>query len=150
MKQLLLSLVAIFGLASAACADDESIHFASVDIYLDSAAPFAAWQFELSDQHGVMKVVGVEQGDSDAFQRVPYYDREAVRLGDADRIIVADYSLADIDDLPRGRTRIATIHLMLSGTDGADFDLNLVTATTYAGEVTDARISLDLRTGSEQ
>jgi hypothetical protein len=97
-----------------------------------------------------MKVVGVEQGESPAFERVPYYDREAVRRGAADRIIVADYSLADADKLPRGKSRIATIHLMLSGESDADFNLQLVTATTYDGEAMDARISLAVRTGSEQ
>ena len=128
----------------------QDIRFAAVDVYLDSTEPVAAWQFELSERRGMMKVVGVEQGESAAFERVPYYDREAVRQGQADRIIVADYSLADINDLPSGRSRIATIHLMLSGDSDADFNLQLVTATTYDGEVMDARISLAVRTGSEQ
>lgn len=147
-----LALLVLVGLwtAGAANADEHNVRFAAVDIYLDSADPIAAWQFELSDRAGLMKVVGVEQGESPAFERVPYYDREAVRLGDADRLIVADYSLASVDELPSGRARIATIHLMLSGDDDADFNLQLVTATTYDGVVTDAHISLDVRTGSEQ
>ncbi|NOR35267.1 MAG: hypothetical protein GQ577_00835, partial [Woeseiaceae bacterium] len=74
-------------------ADEPNIRFTAVDVYLDSAEPVAAWQFELGDRVGVMKVVGVEQGDSPAYAHAPYYDREAVRLGEADRIIVADYSL---------------------------------------------------------
>ncbi len=131
-------------------ADEQDIRFAAVDVYLDSAEPVAAWQFELNDRAGGMKVVGVEQGDSPAYGRAPYYDREAVRLGEADRIIVADYSLADVAELPSGRVRVATVHLMLSGDGDADFNLLLVTATTYDGVVTDARISLDVRTGSEQ
>jgi len=144
--RLLLVLVGLAGL-SAACAQDT--RFAAVDIYLDSNEPVAAWQFELDDSHGTMKVVGVEQGESPAFTRVPYYDREAVRLGEADRIIVADYSLADTGELPRGRTRIATIHLMLSG-DTADLRVDLVTATTHDGVRTDAGISLAVREGSRQ
>lgn len=127
----------------------QDVRFAAVDIYLDTPEPVAAWQFELGDRQGTMKVVGVEQGESPAFERVPYYDREAVRLGEADRIVVANYSLADVAALPTGRARIATIHLMLSGADDADFNLQLVTATTYDGEAMDARISLDVRTGSE-
>lgn len=131
-------------------ADEANIRFTAVDVYLDSAEPVAAWQFELGDRAGVMKVVGVEQGDSPAYAHAPYYDREAVRLGEADRIIVADYSLADVVELPSGRVRVATVHLMLSSDDDADFNLFLVTATTYDGVVTDARISFDVRTGSEQ
>ena len=150
MKRILFAAFLLIALAGQLHADEHDIRFAAVDIYLDSAEPFAAWQFELSDRRGTMKVVGVEQGESAAFERVPYYDREAVRLGEADRIIVADYSLADVEQLPSGRARIATIHLMLSGDDDADFNLQLVTATTYDGEAMDARISLDVRTGSEQ
>jgi hypothetical protein len=145
----LLVLVGVW-VAGAASADEHDVRFAAVDIYLDSAEPVAAWQFELSNRTDGMKIVGVEQGDSPAYARAPYYDREAVRLGEADRIIVADYSLADVVELPSGRVRVATVHLMLNSDDDADFDLFLVTATTYDGVVTDARISLDVRTGSEQ
>ena len=143
-------LVIVFAVALSAGALAQDVRFAAVDIYLDTAEPVAAWQFELSDRLGTMKVVGVEQGESAAFERVPYYDREAVRRGQADRIIVADYSLADADALPTGKSRIATLHLMLSGETDADFNLQLVTATTYDGEAMDARISLAVRTGSQQ
>ena len=149
MKTLQL-IVALFAVALSPITLAQDVRFAAVDVYLDSDEPVAAWQFELADRRGMMKVVGVEQGESAAFERVPYYDREAVRRGQADRIIVADYSLADVDELPSGRSRIATIHLMLSGDSDADFNLQLVTATTYDGEVMDARISLAVRTGSEQ
>ena len=134
--------------ASSALAEN-ALRFAAVDIYLETAESVAAWQFELSDKYGKMKVVGVESGESAAYQRAPYYDREAVRLGEADRIVVADYSLADIDELPSGRTRIATIHLMLDSEDDQDIEPTLITATTHDGRVIDASISLVLRTGSE-
>lgn len=135
------------------CAGDAlaegDLTFAAVDVYLDAPDPVAAWQFELNDQHGLMKVVGVENGDSAAYTRAPYYDREAVRLGRADRIVVADYSLADTDELPVGRTRIATVHLMLDGLKDDDIKSTLITATTHDGRVIDATISLVLRSGSE-
>jgi len=151
MRNLFVALVLLsFSISGQSHADEHDLHFTAVDVYLDSAEPVAAWQFELGDRAGVMKVVGVEQGDSPAYARAPYYDREAVRLGKADRIIVADYSLADVAELPSGRVRLATVHLMLNSDDDADLDLLLVTATTYDGVVTNARISLDVRTGSEQ
>lgn len=124
--------------------------FAAVDIYLDSAEPVAAWQFEFSNRNGLMKIIGVENGESAAFERVPYYDREAVRRGTADRIVVADFSLADESLLPSGRTRIATLHLMLEGRDDPSFDLHLVTAVTQDGQPIDASIGLESKTGSEQ
>ena len=131
-------------------ATDDRVSFAAVDIYIDSAEPMAAWQFELADRNGSMRIVGVENGESAAFEGVPYYDREAVQLGVADRIIVADFTLAEEARLPSGRIRIATLHLMLTGSGEPDFDLNLVTATTSDGRVIDASISLVPPTGSEQ
>ncbi len=141
---------AIFGFMLVGCAclsltsaPQDNVPFAAVDIYLNSTEPVAAWQFDLSDRNGLMSVVGVENGESAAFERTPYYDREAVRLGSANRIIVADFSLADENRLPSGRTRIATLHLMLKGAGDPVFNLNLTTATTYDGQVIDASISLE-------
>jgi len=149
----------IFGLIvlCAACAwqassaqHDDSSRFAAVDIYLDSAEPVAAWQFEFSSRNGLMKIVGVENGESAAFDGTPYYDREAVQLGTADRIIVADFSLADANLLPSGRIRITTLHLVLTGRDDPAFDLDLVTAVTHDGRAIDASISLESQTESKQ
>ena len=114
--------------------------FVPVEIHLDSPQPVAAWQFELRDRDGTMKVVGIERGGIPAFPDVPYYDREAVAEGDADRIVVADYTLAEESRLPRGPMRLAILHLMLEG--DADFELHLVTATTYDGRSIDASIAL--------
>ncbi len=144
-----ITLILLCVLAAAAQAQD-AVRFASVDIYLDSAAPIAAWQFELQDHARAMRVVGVENGDSPAFERAPYYDRDAVSRGAADRIVVADYSLADADRLPVGRTRIATIHFTYPADREPDFDLALITAAGYDGTVIDAAISLASSTGSEQ
>jgi hypothetical protein len=137
--------LAAFPLAASA---DDAIRFEAVNVILASDEPVAAWQFELNDRAGSMKVVGVEQGESAAFDRAPYYDRDAVQLGQADRIVVADYSLAAPASLPSGRTRIATIHLMLRGE--TDFDLDLITATDSQGRVIDATVSLEPLTGSEE
>ena len=141
----LLLALAAFPLAASA---DDAIRFEAVNVILASDEPVAAWQFELNDRAGSMKVVGVEQGESAAFDRAPYYDRDAVQLGQADRIVVADYSLAAPASLPSGRTRIATIHLMLRGE--TDFDLDLITATDSQGRVIDATVSLEPLTGSEE
>ena len=110
--------------------------FMPVEVFLDSPEPVAAWQFELKDRNASMKVVGVENGGSDVFRRAPYYDREAVTQGEAHRIVVADYSLAEESKLPSGRVRVATVHLMLDG--DADFELNLVTANTADGRPIEA------------
>jgi len=146
VRAVILSLLFVFGTSFA----QDDVRFVAVDIYLNSPTPVAAWQFELNDANGVMKIVGVENGDSDAYPRAPYYDREAVQLGTADRIVVADFSMGDDEELPNGRFRIATLHLMLMGADQPDFELNLVVATTRDGQAIEASISLELPRGNER
>lgn len=142
-------LAAILLAGYSASADDAAqVRFAAIDVLLESTEPVAAWQFELRETDGRMVVVGVENGASAVFDRAPYFDREAVRLGTADRIIVADYSLAPSHMLPIGKTRIATIHVRLSGNRPASFDLRLITAANADGINVDAAISIDESTGS--
>jgi len=132
----------VAGLLSVAAMGQAKARFVPVEVFLDSPEPVAAWQFELKDRNASMTVVGVENGGSDVFQRAPYYDREAVTRGDADRIVVADYSLAEESKLPSGRVRVATVHVMLEG--DADFELNLVTANTADGRpIEAATVSLE-------
>ncbi len=120
-----------------------TVRFETIDIYLDSAEPVAAWQFEFDEQNGLMAVVGVENGSSNAFSEAPYFDRDAVQLGRADRIIVADYSLEPKESLPVGRIRLATIHVRLSGDDLPEFQLSLVAAASADGKSVNASISMD-------
>lgn len=137
LLQLLAFLVLFADLVRADSADGP--RFVPLAIHLDSSTAVAAWQFELKDRNGAMKVVGVENGGHPAYPRAPYYDREAVARGDAERIVLADYSLAEEGRLPIGRVRLATLHLMLEGEP--DFELRLITATSWEGEVVDASIS---------
>lgn len=120
------------------------MRFQTIDIYVESTEPLAAWQFELTETTGAMTVVGVENGDSEAYRRAPIYDLDAVDTGRADRIIVADYSLSDRRALPTGRTRIATVHVRLSGNAAPDFALNLMAAGNAAGEPIRAVATLEL------
>ena len=141
MKKLLVTLALATVFSTAAWAEGpQSPRFVPLEVQLDSSEPVAAWQFELEDRQAVTKVVGVENGGHPAFRTAPYYDRTAVAQGDTSRIVVADYSLADADQLPSGRFRLATLHLMVRGEP--DFELRLMTATTSEGGAIDASISL--------
>lgn len=122
--------------------------FVAVDVYLESSEPVAAWQFELESPNA--RIVGVENGESDAFAKAPYYDREAVQRGASDRIVVADFSLADAKQLPSGRFRIATLHLVLDGGSEPELDVELITAVTRGGDAIDASIDLEPRTGDQR
>ena len=113
--------------------------FEALEIWIDAAEPVAAWQFELRDANGHTTIAGVENGNSEAFGDAPYYDRDAVNSGDADRIVVADFSLTD--NLPSGYFRLATVHVMVDGGE-PNFELTLVTATDRNGQRVDASISV--------
>lgn len=138
------ALAASFGLLAQ---QQAAARFAVVDVYVDSTAPLAAWQFELRERHGEMQVVGVENGDSRAYTQAPYYDRAVVDRGAADRIIVASFSLRPAAELPVGRARVATVHVRLTGSAAPDFQLQLVAAGAADGRPIDAKITLDTRTG---
>ncbi len=137
-------------LAASQAFADAPVRFASVAVFIDSAEPLAAWQLEFSAKGGDMQVVGVENGDSKAFDRAPYYDRDAVDQGRADRIVVADYSLDEVSELPRGRVRVTTLHVMLTGDEPPEFDTRLVVASSPQGIRIDAEISIEISDGSEQ
>jgi hypothetical protein len=145
---ILLLLYAAVSFETAAAQDEVARKFLALDVYLQADEPVAAWQFEFSGQNS--KIVGVENGESGAYDGAPYYDREAVQRGTADRVVVADFSLAAPEALPSGRVRIATLHLILEDAGPPEFDLDLVTAVTPDGAAIDASIALKPRRGSQQ
>ena len=142
------SLLVLFALLAVPAFANDGIRFQAIPVILESDQPVAAWQFELTESDGRMQVVGVENGDSDAFPDAPYFDRDAIQLGTADRIIVADFSLAETADLPLGDFRLATIHVRLRGDEPGRFELRLVKAVDADGNEVDAEIRMDLSYGS--
>jgi hypothetical protein len=128
----------------------EAVRFQAIDVYVESAEPLAAWQFELTETTGAMTVVGVENGDSAAYRDAPYFDLDAVREDRADRIVVADFSLAGVGELPVGRTRIATVHVRLSGGQAPDFNLQLIAAGDIDGHAIPAVADLEFDNGRTQ
>jgi hypothetical protein len=50
-------------------------------------------------------------------------------------------------ELPRGRARVASVHVRLTGNAPPDYDLQLVAAGAADGHPIDATISFDTRTG---
>ena len=150
MKRFSVSVATFLLFATSLAIAEVPIRFTSVDVFIDSPEPMAAWQIEFAATSGAVQVVGVENGESDVFGDAPYYDREAVLQGRSDRIIVADYSLENEDVLPEGRVRVTTLHLKVSGDDVPDFDTQLVVAASFHGNRIDAEISFDISDGSEK
>jgi hypothetical protein len=99
--------------------DAKTGRFMPLDIYVDSGNyPLAAYQIEIEDTSMVSVIVGIEGGEHHAFREPPYYDSAAI---DNYRVILASFSMNS--RLPTGRTRVATIHLLVHDRDGPGFIL---------------------------
>ena len=115
------------------------VRFAPLHIYIDSGNnSLAAYQFELKATAGQIKIVGVEGGQHEAFKEAPYYDPVALAN---DRIIIAAFSTDN--NLPKGRTRIATIHLQIIGDAEPDYQLKLIVAADADANEIPAKISFE-------
>ena len=116
-----------------------NVRFAPLHIYLDSGnKSLAAYQFELKAAAGQIKIVGVEGGQHKAFEDAPYYDPAALAN---DRIIIAAFDTGS--ELPKGRTRIATIHLQIIGDAEPDYELKLIVAGDADANEIPAKISFE-------
>ncbi len=112
--------------------------FAAVNIYIDSGdRTLAAYQFELVASSGDIKIVGVEGGEHPAFQSPPYYDPSALQSG---RIIIAAFDTGG--DLPTGKTRIARVHVWITGDVTPEYDAALIVAGAAEGEEIPATVSV--------
>ena len=130
--------------------DDEAGRFLAVPVHVDVRdGRLAAYQFELRERDDRMRVVGVENGEHAAFAKAPYFDRQAVEAGTADRIIVAAFSTNAEDELPTGRTRVATVHVHLASEGEPQWEATLVRAGNAAGEAIEASITVGAETEGE-
>lgn len=108
-----------------------SVRFRTVDIYVESKGkPLAAYQLEFSVTNGNAKIVGIEGGETPAFSEPPFYDPKAMQQ---DRVIIAAFCTETATVLPKGITRVATIHLQISGKAEPEFELKLQTAADADG-----------------
>ena len=118
---------------------EQKVRFAPLHIYLDSGTKsLAAYQFELKAVTGQIKIVGVEGGQHAAFKEAPYYDPAALAK---DRIIIASFNTGS--SLPKGRTRISTIHLQIIGDVEPEYELELAVAATTDGRDIPAEIAFE-------
>jgi hypothetical protein len=110
---------------------DTSVHFRTIEIYVDSGStPLAAYQLEFAVTNMVTKIVGIEGGQPQAFREPPFYDPKAMQQ---ERVILAAFSTEKPENLPSGKTRVATIHLQTVGNERLAIRLNLQTAADASG-----------------
>ncbi|MFO7654135.1 MAG: hypothetical protein R6X25_09970 [Candidatus Krumholzibacteriia bacterium] len=115
----------------------DDLRFVAVDILVDSGRDrLAAWQLDITDPTGRARIVGVEGGEHPAFADPPHHDPRALQRG---HIILAAYSTAD--DLPRGLTRVARLHLTVEGTAPPHLRTALVAAADPDGRRIDAGVT---------
>lgn len=108
----------------------EAAPFAWIEIWIDSGdRPLSAWQAELRLLAPGARIAGIEGGEPTAFRDPPYYDPKALR---AERAVLAAFSTAEEAALPRGRFRVATVHVEVP--DGAIPAAQLVLETAAGPE----------------
>jgi hypothetical protein len=134
-----------FGLAaelpapSAAAIEEGRTRFGAVDIYVDAGStPLAAYQLEFAATNGVVKIVGIEGGEHPAFRTPPFYDPQAIQH---ERVIIASFNTAPPGALPVGKTRVATIHFAVVGSEQPRFDIKLQAAGDSQGNRIPAQAS---------
>lgn len=106
-----------------------AVRFEPLHIYIDpDSKPLAVYQFELKVISGDVKIVGVEGGAHPAFSNPPYYDSTALMN---DRIIIGAFDTGA--NLPGRETRVATLHLQISGDEFPEYELDLKVAASGDG-----------------
>ena len=104
--------------------------FTAVDVYVESPRPLAAWQLEIRTDAAI---VGVEGGEK-AYAEPPFYDPKALQGG---RIVLAAFTTGAA---PRGRVRVARLHLLEKGVAG--LAASDVVAAAPGGARLDVKIEL--------
>jgi len=117
-------------LLALAAVGQDAPRFRPVDVFVEADRPLAAYQIEI--ECGA-KVVGVEGGAPAAFREPPRYDPAALQGG---RIVLAAFTLDE--EPPRGRIRVARLHMMESGP--TEYEAKLVVAAAPGGEEMTVRV----------
>jgi hypothetical protein len=132
-----------------------AVSFRPVDVYVDSGeAALGAYQLDIRYDRAHVKIAGLEGGETKAFGAAPYYDPKGLEAG---RIVVAAFVPENTDATvaPRGRTRVARLHLNVEAADAKAVDaivgrmtVKLVIAADVKARRIEARAELGARTGT--
>lgn len=117
---------------------EEGVRFRALDVVLDAGSrSLAAYQVEISASSPEARVVGVEGGETESYRKAPYYDPAALEGG---RIVLGAFTVAA--DPPRGRTRVARIHVMEPSGAEPEYAARVVAAAAPGGEKIEAKLEL--------
>ena len=116
---------------------EQPVRFEAVHVYVDSGeVPLAAYQFEMAAHGAEVRIVGIEGGEHPAFQEPPYYDTAALMKR---RVIIADFNTGA--ELPTGRTRVARVHVQVTGEREPEYVLKLHVAASKDGKPISATVT---------
>lgn len=117
---------------------EEGVEFRAIDVVIDTGEhTLGAYRLELTGDSELLRIVGVEGGEHEAFAEPPYYDPRALMGG---RIIIADLSTQT--SLPSGKVRVATLHVQLKGDLPAELEVDLHEAASGDGRIIPVGVSL--------
>jgi len=137
---ILLLTVATFAHGSS---EDPPVRFTFINVYVSAVEPLAAYQVELHDDAHAATIVGIEGGEHPAFTAPPFYDPAAMS---GERVILAAFTTQA--DLPVGRTRVARVHVQITGMKPPSFVATLTTAGTIGAKKINATVQIAEGVGS--
>jgi hypothetical protein len=119
------------------------VRFQTVDVFVDAKdQPLAAYQVEVAAPAGTVKIAGIEGGEHPAFREPPFYDLRAIQH---ERVILAAFNTGAADQLPKGRTRVAALHVQVMGAASPEFTVKLHTAGGADGKKIAAEAKVEER-----
>ncbi len=114
--------------------------FIPVDVLVDAGDKhLAAWQVHLLATAGDVSIVGIEGGEHPAYAESPYYDPKAMM---DDRVILAAFSTSE--NLPTGITRIARLHIRVTGNEKPELGALLPVAIDTDGNPINATVAVTI------
>lgn len=118
----------------------DSIRYEAIDVFLDSGdLPLAAWQLELRSHTQDVEIVGIEGGEHPAFAEPPYYDPRAMNNN---RVILGAFNTGSDNQLPSGRSRVARVHVQITGPGQRLWHTELTTSASSDGRNIPAELSI--------
>ena len=118
----------------------DSIRFEAIDVFVDSGdLPLAAWQLELRSLTQDVEIVGIEGGEHPAFKEPPYYDPRAMNNN---RVILGAFNTGSDNQLPSGRSRVARVHVQITGSGERFWHTELTTSASSDGRHIPAELSI--------
>jgi hypothetical protein len=117
-----------------------AIRFEAIDVFIDSGdQPLAAWQLELISRTKDVEIVGIEGGEHPAFKEPPFYDPRAMNNN---RVILGAFSTDSDEQLPSGRSRVARVHVQITGPGERLWHTELTTSASSDGRKIPAELSI--------